>query len=333
MLYVGVDAHKKRSRVAVMDVDGRLLKNVEIASSRNGVNQALGRYRRPMTAVLEASYAWEPMYDWLDEVAEEVTLAHPLKVRAIADARIKTDKIDAETLAHLLRADLIPAAYAPGQETRQVKRVLRQRRFQVQVRGMVKNRILALLSRNAVERPKLSNLFGKRGRAFLATVALPEVERRLVDEDLLLLDTMEGHIGKTEGLIEELSKNDPVIERLRSIPGIGRFFGVLLRYEIDDIERFWAPKKLAAYAGLVPSTYQSSDRCFHGRLTKQGNRHIRWAAVEAVTPAARYSAYFRRYYQRIKHKAGTGAARVATARKLLDMVWNVWTEERCYEER
>jgi len=333
MLYVGVDAHKKRSHLAVMDGNGGLLKSVEVSSTREGFAKALGRYRRPMKAVVEACYTWEPIYDWLDELVDEVTLAHPLKVRAIADARIKTDRIDAETLAHLLRADLIPAAYVPAQETRQVKRVLRQRRFLVQVRGMLKNRISALLSRNAVKRPKLSDQFGKRGRMFLATVELPEVERRLLDEDLAMLDTLSARIAKTDSLIEELSEGDPVIGWLRSIPGIGAFFAVLLRYEIDDIERFCSPRKLAAYAGLVPSTYQSSGRCFHGRLTKQGNRHVRWAAVEAVTSAVRCSWYFRRYYQHIKYRAGTGAARVATARKLLAMVWTVWKEQRCYEPR
>jgi len=178
MLYVGVDAHRKRSRVAVMDGNGGLLKNVEVSSTRAGFTEALGRYRRPMKAVVEASYDWEPVYDWLDELAEEVVLAHPLKVRPIADARIKTDKIDAEILAHLLRADLIPEAYVPEQETRVVKRALRQRRFQVQVRGMVKNRISAPLSRNSVERPKVSDLFGTRGQAFLAAVELPETSSK-----------------------------------------------------------------------------------------------------------------------------------------------------------
>lgn len=112
MLYVGVDAHKSTSQVTVMDVYGNILQRRRIASSPAAVRQVLSSYEEPLRAVLEASYAWAPMYDWLDEVADEVILAHPLKVRAIAEARIKTDKIDSETLAHLLRADLIPEAPA-----------------------------------------------------------------------------------------------------------------------------------------------------------------------------------------------------------------------------
>ncbi len=332
-LYVGVDVHKKRSHVAVMDQGGTVLKSVDIPSSRSGVAGALGRYKRPIKAVLEASYAWEPMHDWLEEFADEVVLAHPLKVRAIADARIKTDKLDARVLAHLLRADLIPTAYVPNRDTRRVKRVLRQRCFLIRVRTMVKNRIAALLAWNSVQRPDVSTLYGKVGRAFLSTVELPDVDRSLLDEDLELFDAIQQRVGATEDLIAKLSKGDPIIEWLSSLPGIGDFFAVLLRYEIDDINRFRTPKKLASYVGIVPSVYQSANRCFHGRLTKQGNKHLRWAMIEAVTPAVRSSRYFRRSYERIKRSSGTGDARVATARKLLEMVWIVWMEGRYYEER
>lgn len=333
MYYVGVDVHKTNSQFAVMDEGGKVLKNVSVPSTPEGVRQAVGRLRTPFKAVLEASYAWEPMYDWLDEIAEEVWLAHPLKVRAIAEARVKTDRLDAEILAHLLRADLIPRAYAPGMATRDRKRALRQRRFLVMMRGMIKNRIHALLTHCAVERPDLSDLFGKKGMDFLRSVSLPDVDRTLLDEDLRLLVEIGKGLKHTEALLDQLSRDDPTVALLKSLPGIGRFLSVLIRYEIDDIGRFRTPKKLAAYAGLVPSTYQSGNRRFHGKLTKQGNKHLRWAMIEAVTPAKRKSPYIHRYYHRIKRRAGTGAARVATARKLLELVWIIWTEQRYYEER
>jgi transposase len=116
-----------------------------------------------MKAVLEAGYGWGPIYDWIGEVAEEVVLAHPLKVRAIAEARIKNDKLDPEMLAHLLRADLILQAYAPSKEVRVIKRVLRQRMFLVRLRTMVKNRLRALLSQHGISPPPVSDLFGKKG--------------------------------------------------------------------------------------------------------------------------------------------------------------------------
>ena len=164
MLYVGVDAHKTTSHLTIMDEAGKILKRKQIPSSRAGLHQVLGHYEEPMKAVLEASYSWGLMYDWLDELVDEVVLAHPAKVKAIADARIKTDTIDSATLAHLLRTNLIPAAYAPSNDIRAAKRVLRQRMFLVRIQTMVKNRIHALLSQHAVDRPDVTDLFGKIGR-------------------------------------------------------------------------------------------------------------------------------------------------------------------------
>lgn len=116
MLYVGVDAHKATSQITVVNETGSILKRAKVASTSSAFQQALSGYDEPLTAVLEASYCWGPIYDWLDDLTEEVVLAHPSKVRAIAEARIKTDKIDSAILAYLLRADLIPRAYAPSKE-------------------------------------------------------------------------------------------------------------------------------------------------------------------------------------------------------------------------
>jgi len=333
MLYVGVDAHKRSSRLTVMDDRGQVLKRQEIPSTRVGVQAALGRYRRPLKAVLEASYSWGSMYDWLGEVASEVVLAHPLKVRAIAEARIKTDAIDSETLAHLLRADLIPPAHAPSKETRAVKRVLRQRLFLVRVRGMLKNRVHALLAQHQVERPSLSDLFGVKGMRWLRGLSLPMPDGALLVEQVDLLEAVREKIRSTDQLISDLARGDRTVGYLETVPGIGDFFSVLVRYEVDEMGRFRSAKKFASYTGLVPSTYASGDRMVHGRITKQGNKWLRWALVEAVTPAIGHSPWLRRYYQRIKVRRGAKDARTATARKLAEIIWTVWTEQRPYEER
>lgn len=333
MLYVGVDAHMKTSNFAVMDAGGQIMRQGQIASTRAGVQAALAAFQEPLQAVLEASYNWGPMYDWLGEIAGKVLLAHPAKVRAIAEARIKNDKIDARTLAHLLRANLIPEAHAPSPEVRAVKRVLRQRLFWVHVQTMLKNRIHALLAQHAVEIPAVSDLFGGDGWRWLQTVVLPEPDGALLREDLTLLTVLRERIKVSNRLIRELSSGDPAVRWLRSLPGIGAFFSVLIRYEVDDISRFEAAKKFAAYTGLVPSTYASGQRQVHGRLTKQGNKWLRWALIEAVSPAISHSPYLNRYYQKIAARRGAKDARTATARKLAELVWSVWTEQRCYVER
>jgi len=332
MLYVGVDAHSQNSWITVMNEKGKVVKRKQIASCRQDVQTSLGRYHQPMKAVVEASYSWAPMYDWLDEVADDVVLAHPGKVRAIAEARIKTDKIDSETLAHLLRADLIPQAYAPSKDVRAIKRVLRQRMFFVRVRTMLKNRIKALLAQHSVEVLDVSDLYGKKGLQWLKALKLPEPDGKLLSEDLDLLAVLNERIAATNSLIAELSAGDEAVSWLFSLPGIGEFLSVLIRYEVDNIERFRSAKKFTGYTGLVPSTYASGNRMVHGRLTKRGNKWLRWAFIEAVTPAIRKSPSLRRYYEKLKARRGAKDARAATARKLAELAWTVWTERRCYME-
>ncbi len=258
--------------------------------------------------------------------------AHPAKVRAIADARIKTDKIDSETLAHLLRADLIPTAYAPSKEIREIKRVLRQRLFFVRMRTMLKNRIWALLSQYPLDLPKVTDLFGKAGLSWLRNLTLPHPDGQLLREDITLFTVLNERIAATEDLITELTAGDEAVSWLTSLPGIGEFFSVLIRYEVDDISRFRTAKRFVSHTGLTPSTYATANRLVHGSITKRGNKWLRWAFIEAVTPAISHSPFLRRYYEKIKVRRGTKDARTATARKLAELAWIVWRERRCYQE-
>ena len=316
-----------------MDGAGKVLQRRQVPTSLHGLHDALDAYDEPMKAVLEASHGWGRIYDWLDDLTDEVILAHPAKVRAIADARIKTDKIDSETLAHLLRSNLIPAAYAPSKGIRAVKRVLRQRMFLVRVQTMMKNRIHALLSQHSLEPPAASDLFGKVGLAWLRTVELPASDRQVLDSDLTLLRVIKERITPTNALLNDLSAGDEAIPWLRSLSGIGKFFSVLIRYEVDDIDRFPSAKRFASYTGLVPGTYASGKRMLYGRLTKRGNKWLRWAFVEAEIAAVIHSPFFRRHYERVKARRGLKDARISTARKLAELTWTVWRERRCYAER
>ncbi len=236
-------------------------------------------------------------------------------------------------MAHLLRADLIPPAYAPSKEIRAIKRVLRQRMFFVRVRTRAKNRIHALLVPHAVPRPEVRDLFGVTGRRWLQSLTLPAPDGTLLAEDLEVLGVLDTRIATTEELIAQLGKGDDLVHVLKTLPGIGDFFAVLIRYEVDEMRRFNSPAQFASYIGLVPATYASGDRMGHGHLTKRGNHWLRWALVEAVRPATQRSPSLRRFYDRLKARRGTKAARVATARKLAELTWYVWTERRPYQER
>jgi transposase len=139
---IGVDYHKACSLIVVQDTGGKTLRSGRVRNDSRSLAGFLSPFSENAHAVMEATRNWTVMFDWLDELCDEVTLAHPLKVKAIAEAKIKTDKIDATILAHLLRAELVPAAHAPSHRAREVRLALRERMFYVRLRTMVKNRIV-----------------------------------------------------------------------------------------------------------------------------------------------------------------------------------------------
>ena len=333
MNYVGIDYHKKYSHITVMDERGEIFREGRIGNSVESVSKVFEGLEDPTVAVVEATRNWTLMYDRLEMFADEVKLAHPMKVKAIASAKIKTDKIDSMVLAHLLRADLIPEAHVPNKEIRTIRSVLRQRMFFVRMRTMVKNRIHTLVDRYPeIERVKgmKADLFGKTGMRWMKSIDLPPEARKLLDAELEVIEALNERIKASDRWVYELSKGNEEVQLLQTIPGIGRFFGLLLWVEIDGIDRFASPKKLASYAGLVPSTYASGGKTRHGRITKQGNKWIRTAMVEAVMLAMRKDYWVRGQYERLKRNHGSNTAKVALARKLLAVVYRVLKEKRPY---
>lgn len=262
-----------------------------------------------------------------------MTLAHPQKVRAIAEAKIKTDKIDAHILAQLLRADSIPAAYIPGKETRLFKEMVRQRVFLVRSRTRLKNRIHVFLDRFHVPLPSVTDLFGKRGTDYLRKLKLGGIDGEILREDLELLDVLNQLIRDAEGKLRQFSQTDLRVKRLLKVSGIGPILALVIVLEIEDIERFGSSAKLVSYSGLAPTTYASGGKVFHGKLLPWCNKWLRWAFVEAAWIAVRQSPYCRSYFESRKRHLGAHSAAIALARRLAEIVWHVWKEQRDYEER
>lgn len=332
---IGIDAHRRYSQISVMQEDGKIIDRQRINNNRKSFQEALSGYSsNGSKAVLESSWNWGLLYDMVSDCIDEVKVAHPLKVKAIAEAKIKTDKISADTLAHLLRADLIPECYVRDGASQRIQQVLRQRIFFVRLKTMTKNKIHNLIDRQENVREEAqgyTDLFGAKGMQLLRSADLPALERKLLDGQLELLEELKTRIAATESILEQLKENDAIVERLKTIPGIGKFFAMLIRHEIDKIERFPTSDKLCSYAGLVPSTYSSGGKTYHGRIIKQGNKFIRWALIEAVVPAITADAELRSFYYSLKAKKGSNAAKVATARRLLKIIYQVWKENRFYQ--
>jgi transposase len=335
MNYVGIDYHKKYSHVTAINNEGKVIRSNRLENKPEVFREFFKRMEGPSEAVLEASRTWGVMYDLLAELdgVELVELAHPQKVRAIAEAKIKTDKIDSHILAQLLRADLIPAAYIPGKRTRSYKEMLRQRVFLVRMRTRLKNRIHVLLDRLHIPFPSITDIFGKRGTTYLRKLNLPGVDGEILREDLELLEVFNKLVKEAEQEIASLLGDDPQVKLLRTIPGLGPILAAVVAMEIDQIERFIGPSKLASYAGLVPSTYASGGRIFHGKLLPMSNKWLRWALVEAAWGSIRTSPYCRIFFENHKRRKGPHTAAIALARRLSEIIWHVLTEKRAYEER
>ena len=333
--HIGVDYHKSYSHLVVQDSAGKTLRSGRVKNDRQSLGSFLERYQENSHAVVEATRNWTVMYDWLDDICDDVVLAHPLKVKAIADAKIKTDKIDATVLAHLLRSDLVPEAWAPSEKARELRIALRERMFYVRLRTMVKNRIVTVFDRypeQTAQLKKLGDLFGKTGRQQLAALHVSEIDRIQIDRGLDFISDIDGRIKQSETTIRAMTKTNANVKLLKTIPGIGEFFARLIDAEIDDIGRFRNAKKLAAYTGLVPSTYSSGGKTYHGKIIKQGNKWLRWAFVEAVQPAVAADPQLRAQYEHLKFR-GTNKARVAIARKLLTIAFQLLRDRRPYERR
>jgi transposase len=337
MNYIGFDCHKHYTfATKIVAESGQVIKQ-KLANRPEELRGFIGRGSK---VVLEAGRNWDFIYDMIDEEDTEVKLAHPLKVKAIASARIKTDSIDSETLAYLLSADLIPEAHVRDRANRSKQQVVRQRAFYVNIRTRVKNRIHCLIDKQPYEVRKsvegLKDLFGKAGMQWLRSVELCSQDRQLLNSLLELLEQLTTRISESDGLVKQLFQQDEDAQLLKSIPGIGEFFSVLISTEVDGIARFASAEKFASYCGLVPATYASGGKLRHGRIIKQGNRWLRWALVEAVWPAIRSNAQLRSSYERIKRRKGARIAAVATARRMATIVFKILKERRefvCYRGR
>lgn len=331
--YIGIDYHKHFSYGTIMFESGKLVKQSRFNNSFENLSDFLGDHCGIGShAVLEAGYNSLVMYDWLNELTDTVALANPRKVKIIAEAKVKTDKIDSQVLAHLLRCNMIPAAHASSVYAREAKRLLRHRLFLTKVSTMLKNRIHAMLDGypEIRENRPIKNIFTNSGIQWLKSITLPACSGKVLNNDVLLLERIIGTIKSLDKWASSKFKSDQRISNLKTIPGIGRFFSFLIVAEIDDINRFVKPAKLHSYAGLVPTVHCSGSREYYGRLTTECNKYLRFAMIEAVIPAIRKDYSLKKYYDKIKHRKGPNSAKVATARRLLTIVYRVLKEQRTY---
>lgn len=333
MLYIGMDIHKHFSQVAVVVESGEVLDQRRLNHTPvEELIEYFNQFPKDTQVIMEPTCGWGWLSDRVSDLGLEVVLAHPLKVRLIADSQIKTDKVDAVALAQLQRTGFLPQAYLAPPEIRKLRDLFRCRCGLVRIRTKLKLQIHSLLDRLGIFH-KFSDVFGKTGRAFLENLELESPYQENLERQLRVIDLLTKEIKQIEKIIRRRVQEDPQNRRLMTIPGVGSILAYLFTSEIGDINRFKSAKKLACYSGLVPAVRQSGSYLHYGHLTKAGNTLLRWGFIEAAQVAIRYNPQLKLWADRIRRKKGSGVAICAVARKLVNIVYQLLTQRRDYIPR
>lgn len=317
--YVGIDLHRRRSVVVRTTDAGQLLEAVQITNSPLALAQVMTRAGEHPEVVLEATYGWYWAADTLAELEANTHLAHPLGVKAFEYRRVKNDFRDACDLADLLRMGRLPEAWIAPPATRELRELVRHRAKLVSMRARCKAQVHAVLAKCGVAVP-MSDLFGVAGTQLLDQLTLPAAYAARIGSLRRIMDALDFEIEVFANLVKGRLARDPGYTAVQTIPGIGPVLGAILVAEIGDVTRFPNAEKLACWAGMTPLHRESDTTVHRGKITKQGSRLVRWAAVESVQ---RLSAHTRlgAFRDRVAARRGHNIAVVAAARRQLEYVF------------
>jgi transposase len=323
---IGIDIHRTFGEVVIWE-DGGLRRLGRVDMTRAALEGLGGKLQRTDEVVVEATGNAMAVSRVLSPFVARVVIANPLQVKAIAHARVKTDKVDAGTLASLLAAGYLPEIWTPDAETER-KRRLTARRYQiVRHRTRIKNEVHAILHTHLIPKCPHADLFNRPGREWLARQGLPEDEREAIDRHLRELDRLGEDLAVLDREIAAGVLDDNAVKRLMTITGVNLTVATGVMAAIGDIRRFDHPGKLVSYFGLNPRVRQSGlSAAYHGRISKVGRSHARAMLVEAAWAPGPLHAFF----VRVRAKRGHQIAAVALARKLTVLCWHILTKGEDY---
>lgn len=333
MIHVGVDLHQRFCYMTALEASGKVLQAGAVSNERPALRKYFRQFRgKRVQVAVEACGFWPAFREVVEPEVKRLVLVHPQRVKAIASAKLKNDRVDSQTLAHLLRCDLLPESWKADRTTQARRQQVRLRATLVRQRTRLKNQVHAVLHQQGLRSP-VTDLFGKRGRRWLAGVQLPAAARESVNVCLRMIDSYGEEIQKQNLQLSERAKHDGRVPWLLSIPGIGECSAMMLLAEIGDIGRFQNKEALCSYAGLVPRVRESAGKAARGGITRQGSPWMRWIMVEAAQVATRCSPAARHYYERLLRKKHKHVARVALARKLLIAVYALLHDGVVFDEQ
>jgi transposase len=317
--FVGIDLHRRRSVIVRTTAAGESLEAVRIINDLDSLAAVLGRAGEAPEVVLEATYGWYWAVDALQAGGAQVHLAHPLGVKMFELRRVKNDFRDAADLADLLRMGRLPQAWIAPPPTRELRELVRHRAKLVALRSGCKCEVHAVLAKLGVQVP-MSDLFTERGQHLLAHVHAPTPYVARIQSLQRVIDVLDEEVDLFARLARGRLTADPGYHAVQTIPGIGPILAAVLVAEIGDVHRFPGPEQLTAWAGLSPKHRESDSHVRRGRITKQGSKLTRWAAIESVQRVGAHT-HVGALRERVAARRGKNLGVVAAARRQLEHVY------------
>lgn len=328
--HVGLDVHQGFCEVAIRE-DGATRSAGRVTTDRGALELFAQSLCSTDEVAMEATGPAMEIARIIRPHVARVVVANAQEVRAISHARVKSDRFDARTLADLLAAGMLAAVWIPDAETQVLRRRVARRAALVRQRTRAKNEIHAMLARCLLGRSPVSDLFGKKGRAWLGEQQLGVEEAETVSGCLRQIDFLDAEVTQIDRKLSEWALGSEDARRLMSIPGVSAGVAAALMAAIGDISRFSSPRQLVAYLGLDPKVRQSGDEpARHGRISKRGNAQARSVLVEAAWITIRQPGPLHAFGERIRARKGAQVAAVAVARKLACLSWQLLTKREDY---
>jgi transposase len=326
---IGLDVHRDFCEVAICE-EGKVRSAGRVDSTPEAVEALAASLGPDDRVALEVTGGAWAIVAILERHVARVVVVSPGDT-GIAQARAKTDRLDARTLARLLWAGELEGVWAPDELTRLLRRRLARREQLVRARSRAKNEIHAVLMRCLIGKPPFSDLFGVAGRKWLRRLELPVEECETVEACMRHIEFLDTEIAEVERVVARYALSCSDARRLMSVPGVNMICAATFLAAVGDIGRFRTSRQLVGYLGLDPRVRQSgSSPAKGGRISKRGSGSVRWALVEAAASVIRQPGPMRAYYQRLRARRGHQIAVVAVARKLAVLFWCLLTRDEQY---
>ena len=326
---IGLDVHRDFCEIAVCE-DGKVRSGGRVQTTPDALGALAHSLLATDRVALEVTGGSWAIVRILEPHVKQVIVASPGDT-GIAQARAKTDRLDARTLARLLWVGELEGVWAPDELTRLLRRRLSRREQLVRARSRSKNEIHAVLMRCLKGKPPFADLFGVAGRKWLRQLELPVEEAETVEACMRHVEFLDAEVAEVERVLARYGMSCSEIRRLMSMPGVNVICAAEFIAAIGDIRRFKTSRELVGYLGLDPKVTQSgSSPARGGRISKRGSASVRWALVEAAQSVIAQPGPMHAFYQRLRARRGHNVAVVAVARKLAVLFWCMLTREQQY---